>query len=104
MIKDIRFYYLPHCFTKLFVYIHYKVCYAGVESTLTELRLKYWVIKFQETIRKIINPGVPYKKVQGNILRPQPAPALHQYRVCIEFPFEVSGFDFTGPLFVEDIF
>ena len=55
----------------------------------------------RQTVRKIINLCVPYKKVQGKVLRPQPAPALHEYRVSAEFPFEVSGFDFAGPLFVD---
>ena len=29
---------------------------------------------------------------------------LHEYRVCAEFPFEVPGFDFAGPLFVKDTY
>ena len=68
------------------------------------IALKYWVFKWRQTVRKIINPCVPYKKVQGKVLRPPPTPALHEYRVCAEFPFEVSSFDFAGPLFVEDIY
>ena len=105
LIKDIRFYYLHHYFTKLLIlYTHDKVCHAGVESTLTELRLKYWIIKGRQTVRKIINPCVTCKKVQGKVLRPPPTPVLHEYPVCAEFPFEVSGFDFAGPLFVKEIY
>ena len=44
------------------------------------------------------------KKVQGKVLRPPPTPALPEYRVCAEFPFQVTGFDFAGPLFVKDIY
>ena len=92
-------------FTKrLILYTHDKVCHAGVEFTLTELRLKYWIIKGRETVRKIINPCVTCKKVQGKVLRPPPTPALPEYRVCVEFPIQVTGFDFAGPLFVKDIF
>ena len=92
-------------FTKrLILYTHDKVCHAGVEFTLTELRLKYWIIKDRETVRKIINPCVTCKKVQGKVLRPPPTPALPEYRVCVEFPIQVTGFDFAGPLFVKDIF
>ena len=75
------------------------VCHAGVESTLIEFRLKYWIIKGRQTVRKIINPCVTCKKVQAKVLRPPPTPALPEYRVCAEFPFQVTGFDFAGPLF-----
>ena len=92
-------------FTKLLIfYTHGKVCHAGVESTLTELRLKYWIIKGRQTVQKVVSPCVTCKKVQGKVLRPPPTPALPEYRVCAEFPFQVTGFDFAGPLFVKDIY
>ena len=31
-------------------------------------------------------------------------PALPEYRVCAEFPFQVTDFDFAGPLFAKDIY
>ena len=56
-------------FTKLLIlYTHDKVCHAGVESTLTELRLKYWIIKGRQIIRKVINSCVTCKNVQGKVL------------------------------------
>ena len=92
-------------FTKFLILSTYdKVCHACVESTSSELRLKYWIIKGRQTIRKIINPCVTCKKVQGKVLRPPPTPALPEYRVCAEFPFQFSGFDFAGPLFLMDIY
>ena len=40
-----------NCLTKLLIlYTYDKVCHAGVESTLTELRLKYWIIKSRQTV------------------------------------------------------
>ena len=87
----------------MILYAHDKVCHAGVESTLTELRLKYWIIKGRQTVQKVVSPCVTCKKVQGKVLRPPPTPAFPEYRVCAEFPFQVTGFDFAGPLFVKDI-
>ena len=92
-------------FTKrLILYTHNKVSRAGVESTLTELRLKCWVIKGRQTIWKIFNPCARCKNVQGKVLRPLPTPVLPVYQVCAEFSFQVNGFDFAGPLFVKDIY
>ena len=102
-----QFYYLHLIILQnLWYYIatNDKVCHEGVESTLTKFRLKYWIIKGRQTVRKIINPCVTCKKVQGKVLRPPPTPALPEYRVCAEFPFQVTGFDFAGPLFVKDIY
>ena len=96
---------LSNYFTKLLIiYTHDKVCHAGVKSTLTELQLKYWIVKGHQTIRKIINPCVTCKKVLGKVLWPPPTPALPEYQVCAEFPLQVTGFDFAGPLFVKDIY
>ena len=88
----------------MILYTHDKVCHAGVESTLIELRLKYWIIKGQQTVRKIVNPCVSCKKVQVKVLRLPLTPALPEYRVCPEFPFQVTGFNFDGTLFVKDIY
>ena len=77
----------------MILYTHDKVCHAGIESTLTELRLKYW----------IINPCVTCKKVQEKVLRQPPTPALPEYQVCAKFQFQVTGFDFANPLFVKNI-
>ena len=80
-------------FTKLLIlYTHGKVCHAGVESTLTELRLKYWIIKGQQTVRKIIKPCVTCKKIQGKVLRP---PHPHQRYLNIEY---VQNFHFKSPV------
>ena len=84
----------------MILYTHDKVCRTGVESTLLELRLKYWIIKGRQTIRKIINPCVTCKKVQGQVLQPPPTPALPKYRLNAEFQFQVTGFDFAGPSLV----
>ena len=44
------------------------------------------------------------KKVQGIAFRPPLTPVLSGYRVCAEFPFQITNFDFAGPLFVKDIY
>ena len=88
----------------MILYTHNKVCHAGVESSLTELRLKYWNVKGRQTVQKIINPCVMCKKAQGKVLRPPPTPTLPEYQLCTEFPFQFTGFDFAGPLFVKDLY
>ena len=57
-----------------------------------------------ETVRKIISPCVTCKKIQGQVLQLPPTPVLPEYRVCTEFPCQVTGFDFAGPSSVKDIY
>ena len=71
----------------LILYTHDKVCHAVVDCTSIELRLKYWIIKSRETVRKIISPCVTCKKVQGKVLRTSPTSSLPEYLVCEEFLF-----------------
>ena len=51
----------------------------ATQSTLAELRLKYRIIKGRQAIRKIINPCVTCKTVQGKVLQPPPTVALPEY-------------------------
>ena len=84
----------------MILYTQDKVCYAGVEWQ----KVKVKIIKGRQTVRKIIGPCVKCKKVQWKVVRLPPTPALPEYRVYAEFPFQVIGFDFAGPLFVKDIY
>ena len=96
---------LSNYFTKLLIlYTHDKTCHVGVESTLTELQLKHWIFKGRQAVRKIVNPCVTFKKIQGKVLRRPPTPLLPEYLVCAELPFEVTGFNFAGSLFDKDIY
>ena len=84
---------LSNHFTKhLILYKHNKVCHGDVDSTLIELLLKYWIIKGGQTVWKIINPCVTYKKVYRKVLRPPTTPSLPEYlvcEICQEFSFRV---------------
>ena len=68
------------------------------------MQLKYWITKGQQTVQKIMNPSVTCKKVQGKVLWPLPKPVLPEYCVCAGLPFQVTGFDFPGSLFVKDTY
>ena len=92
-------------FTSLIIlYTHQNVCHAGTESTLSELRLKYWVIKGRQIVRKVIRLCFICKRIMGKVLQPPPSPLLPEFRISAEYPFQVTGFDFAGPLFAKDIY
>ena len=92
-------------FTKLVVWrAHEEVLHAGTDITLNRIRNKYWILLGRQTVRKLIKPCVICKRFQGKPPLPPPSPALPDYRVCSEYPFQSTGFDFAGPLLVRDIY
>ena len=92
-------------FTKLVVWrAHEEVLHAGTDITLNRIRNKYWILSGRQTVRKLIKPCVICKRFQGKPPLPPPSPALPDYRVCSEYPFQSTGFDFAGPLLVRDIY
>ena len=98
-------YLLPanHEFTKLLVYAtHVKLCHAGVNSTVTALRQSYWIPAIRQCVKKILRKCVACIKVFGKPYRVPDPPPLPKLRINQPNPFEVTGIDFTGALYVRD--
>ena len=51
-----------------------------------------WMILLSKSVKR---GKKTCKKVQGKVLRPPSTSALPEYRVCAEFPFQITGFDFA---------
>ena len=83
---------------------HEKVLHMKTETTLNYLRTRFWIIRGRRTVKGVLNKCVTCKLVQGQTLMPRPLPNLPSYRVCSEYPFESTGLDHAGPLWVKDIF
>jgi len=97
-------YLLPakHPFTALVVYnIHQMQLHAGGNATLTAIRQKYWIPTARRTVRGLLRHCVICQKVSGRPYQmPDPSP-LVKARIQETQPFEVTGVDFTGALYVE---
>lgn len=91
-----------HKFTQLVVKeCHDTVMHSGVRSTLAKLRTKYWIPKGRQEVKKIISACLVCKKWNCKpCSKPQQA-ALPEFRVTRAAPFQNSGVDFAGPLFVK---
>ena len=99
-------YLLPakHLFTRIIVYaVHEKYLHAGVTSTLTAIRQSYWIPDARQSIRKLLRHCVICRKTEGKPYQTPDPPPLVKCRVQETQPFEVTGVDFTGTLYVRDI-
>ena len=88
-------------FTELLISnAHSTVKHSGMEATLNQLRLRFWVTKGRKTVKNVISNCVICKRFQGRTAVPPPTPNLPSYRVVADFCFQSRGIDFAGPLFV----
>ena len=85
-------------FTKLIVLrAHENVFYSGLESTLANVHLNYWIIKGWRFVKKELKQCYVCKLIQGEFLLPPKTP-LPSFWVNCCYPFETTGLDFSGPL------
>ena len=103
---DIKFPYLlprDHYLTKLLVYsIHKQHLHAGVNSTVTALRQQYWIPSAQQLVRRSLRKCIPCLKKTGKPYSSPESQPLPHARTQEGKPFEVTGVDFTGALYVRD--
>ena len=96
-------YLLPsrHYFTELVIQnAHILNLHSGVSVTLTMLRQTYWIPSARQRIKTILRKCVVCKKTSGKPYSMPEPPPLVKSRVSQANPFEVTGIDFTGALYV----
>ena len=77
------------------------VLHGGVRETLTELRQSYWIPKGRQLVKKEIRKCITCRKVEGPPFRSVNAP-LPYIRVTGSQPFQVTGIDYAGPLYIHN--
>ena len=96
-------YLLPskHHFTNLVIsQAHVMQHHSGVNSTLTTIRQQYWIPSGRQRVRSLLRKCVICRKTTGKAYMTPDPPPLVKCRVNKTQPFEVTGVDFTGALYV----
>ena len=90
--------------TKLIVLdCHRKVMHHGIETTLSRLRLKYWIVQGRRVVKDVLKKCVTCRRFQGRPMVAAASPDLPTYRVNhLGYAFEATGLDFAGPLFIRN--
>ncbi|KAJ8970521.1 hypothetical protein NQ317_007515 [Molorchus minor] len=81
--------------------MHQKSCHVRVQRLLSSMREKYWVLRGRRDIRSVLQRCVTCKRfdVKPFAIASSPLPAD---RVRDEVPFEITGVDFAGPLYLKN--
>ena len=81
-----------------------KVFHSGLEATLSNVRMKYWIIKGRQTVKTVSKNCFICNSVKEKFIDPPKTPRSPNFRVNCSFTFESVGVDFAKPLYVKDIY
>ena len=98
-------YLLPtkHRLTTLIVHAaHANQLHGGVQSTVTALRQHYWIPAARRVVGSLLKKCVVCCRVVGKPFSVPDPPPLPQARVEEGPPFNVTGVDFTGAMYVKN--
>ena len=82
---------------------HATVLHGGVNSTVTALRQKFWIISARQYVKSIIRTCVTCRRVCGKPYSIPDPPPLPKVRTQQAPPFTITGVDFTGALYVRGV-
>ncbi|GBO26672.1 hypothetical protein AVEN_7527-1 [Araneus ventricosus] len=87
--------------TKLILGKHLELCHAGVQTAMSTLLVKYWILKSRKTVRRVLGECIICKRFTVLPLTTL-SPPLPEDRVREAQIFEITGVDLCGPLFPRD--
>jgi hypothetical protein len=90
-------------FTELIILrCHDKVHHSGVRATLAEVRSRFWIPKGRQRVKAILSKCTVCRKLEGKPYNVPKEADLPGFRVRQTEPFEKTGVDFAGPLYVKN--
>ena len=90
-------------FTKLIILdSHKRVLHHSIETTISNVRSKFWIVKGRKAVKSVLRKSVTCRRYQGRPLLSPETLDLPDYRVHTLYPFQCTGLDYAGPLFIKN--
>ena len=80
---------------------HQQFKHAGVDTVITQVRKKYWIVGLRRLTKNILRNCVICLRWSAKGCN-QTSPPLPESRVKLNAPFKTTGVDFAGPLYTSD--
>eukprot|EP00794_Sanderia_malayensis_P004234 gene4233-biopygen3409 len=80
---------------------HERIGHGGVSRTLAEIRGQYWVVRGRQAVKSVIKSCRGCKVFSAKSLNAVKAAQLPRIRAARTRPFQHTGVDFAGPLYVK---
>ena len=81
--------------------VHENMFHSGLESTLANVRLHYWITKGRHFMKKVYKKCYVCKLTKVKFLLPSKTPSLPNFLVNCCYPFETTVMDYARPFFVK---
>ena len=76
--------------------------HSGVSQTLAEIQQEYWIPKGRSEVKTVLNRCQVCQIVEGGPYRMPQMPPWPKERVVQSIPFEYTGLDYFGPLYIKN--
>ena len=80
---------------------HCKFLHSGVSQTLAHTRKEYWIPHGRSQVKKVLKHCRICRRTEGNPFKMPRMPPWPKERVNEALPFEYTGLDYFGPLYVK---
>ena len=80
---------------------HKRAFHAGVSQTLAQVRTEYWIPRGRSQVKRELNRCAICRRVEGHPFKMPKMPPWPKERVTEALPFQYTGLDYFGPLFIK---
>ncbi|XP_055923206.1 uncharacterized protein LOC129953772 [Eupeodes corollae] len=88
--------------TKLIVlHVHKQMLHSGTGTTCAELRRKFWIVRGRQLVKSVIQKCEVCKRLLASP-GSEPIAPLPRERMLTSKPFEMTGIDYAGPLYIKN--
>ena len=80
---------------------HKRAFHAGVSQTLAQVRTEYRIPRDQSQVKRELNRCTICRRAEGHAFKMPKMPPWPKERVTEPLPFQYTGLDYFGPLFIK---